>query len=187
MNSSIPLLSLLSFLLLCSLPSTLSSDPTTTQTTTPLDHLCNNLGGFYITPDYCFTTFAADARSRTADYNLLALISLNLTISNATDVKSTINSMLTSSTFSSSTPSSEPVHKGLQTCLKLYADVITSLRWSAQSVSTGRYDGAKEVVEQAVGVPASCDAMPGLPLSKENDGFSRIALLSQAVVSYLAN
>jgi hypothetical protein len=51
----------------------------------------------------------------------------------------------------------------------------------------GRYDGAKAVVEQAVSVPASCDAMPGLPLSKENDGFSSIALLSEAVVSYLAN
>jgi hypothetical protein len=59
----------------------------------------------------------------------------------------------------------------------------------ALSITTiyGRYDGAKAVVEQAVSVPASCDAMPGLPLSKENDGFSMIALLSQAVVSYLAN
>jgi pectinesterase inhibitor-like protein len=139
MNPSIPLLSLLSFLLLSSLPCFSSSNPTAVQTTTPLDHLCNNLGGFYITPDYCFTAFAADSRSRTADYNFLALISLNLTISNATNVRSTINSLLTSTTFSSTTPSSEPVHKGLQTCLKLYDDVISSLRWSAQSVSAGRY------------------------------------------------
>ncbi|KAF3336054.1 putative invertase inhibitor [Carex littledalei] len=186
MNSSVLLLCLFSFLLLSSLPFSLCEE-TTSQTTTPLDHLCNNLGGFYVTPDYCFTAFAADSRSRTADYNFLALISLNLTISNATDVRSNINSLLTSTTFSSTTPSSEPVRKGLQTCLKLYDDVISSLRWSAQSVSAGRYDGAKPVVEQAVGVPASCDAMPGLQLSKKNDGFSRIALLSEAVVSYLAN
>ncbi|KAJ3681769.1 hypothetical protein LUZ60_014342 [Juncus effusus] len=177
--------SILSFLfLVISLPLFLS---VTTTTTTPLEHLCNNLGGFYITPDYCLSAFSADPRCHTADYNQLALISLNLTISNATHVKSTINSLLTSTTFASTTPSSDPVRKGLETCMKLYDDVIPSLRWSAQSVSAGRYDGAKAVVDQAVNVPASCDSMPGLPLSKENDDFSRIALLSEAVVGYLAN
>lgn len=141
MNSSV-LLCLFSFLLLSSLPFSLCEETTSqsqSQTTTPLDHLCNNLGGFYITPDYCFNAFAADSRSRTADYNFLALISLNFTISNATNVRSNINSLLTSTTFSSTTPSSEPVRKGLQTCLKLYDDVISSLKWSAQSVSAGRY------------------------------------------------
>lgn len=139
MNSSV-LLCLFSFLLLSSLPFSLCEETTSqSQTTTPLDHLCNNLGGFYITPDYCFNAFAADSRSRTADYNFLALISLNFTISNATNVRSNINSLLTSTTFSSTTPSSEPVRKGLQTCLKLYDDVILSLKWSAQSVSAGRY------------------------------------------------
>ncbi|GJM95255.1 hypothetical protein PR202_ga11967 [Eleusine coracana subsp. coracana] len=153
--------------------------------TTPLDEVCGQLGGFYVTPELCASALCSDPTSpcrAAGDAPAVAALAVRLAARNATATKASVEAALSSS---NATFAGAEVTKGLQACLELYAGAVTALQWAAASVAAGQYRGAREVLQAAEYIPAGCNGMAGdvAALPKENGGFSYMAMVAHAVVA----
>nr|UPU96046.1 daylily invertase inhibitor [Hemerocallis fulva] len=148
--------------------------------------LCNWLGGYYITYDSCVSSLQPDPSSKTASYHQLAVISLNLTITNATAVQSKFET-ITGKERDNKTKSL------LYNCLDLYTDNVPSLRLAANEAVSKNYTGAAEVVFKFSSMPGACDDKfrdkKGVdsPLMRENLDLMNLALVAHAINDYLSN
>ncbi|EHA8592003.1 Invertase inhibitor [Cocos nucifera] len=146
---------------------------------TTLEQLCGSLGADYVTPEYCINTLKTDPSSASADVHGLGVIAVNLTIPQATAIKSKLEELLKN-------VSSPHADKALEACHQLYSDLIPSLRWAANSVASKLNRGAEAVLNVAISVPASCDELGVLPITKEGVAFSDLTNLARAIARYLA-
>ncbi|KAJ3689609.1 hypothetical protein LUZ61_018773 [Rhynchospora tenuis] len=151
-----------------------------------LDEVCNNLGGWYVTPELCHSVFSADPQSSTADLDGIAIISANIATKNATSVVADLNKFLKAS--------SDPNHqKALQRCLQVYTDAIPKLNGVAESIKSKNYAEAANVFSAALDVPAKCDdATSNYPpvralVDRDDVYFSNVVLVARAVSGYLAS
>ena len=87
---------------------------------------------------FCVASLESDSRSRTATLEELGAISVMLTISNATNLKSYIFELLEDKRF-------DPYSKGcLRDCLELYSDAIDTLRNALDDFKNKHYIDAKQ-------------------------------------------
>ncbi|XP_047050540.1 uncharacterized protein LOC124655732 [Lolium rigidum] len=150
----------------------------------PLDQLCGNLGGYYVTPELCTSALCGadpsacrNARSKPE----LAALATRLAAANATATKASIESAL-----GHGAGRDAEATKGLRSCLQLYAGAVPALQWATQAVAAGRYRGAGEVLQAAVYIGSGCTGMAGqATLPRENDRFSSMAIVAHAVVAFM--
>ncbi|XP_072962532.1 putative invertase inhibitor [Typha angustifolia] len=159
----------------------LHSIQTFSSAASTMETVCNLVGDFYVTPQFCVETLGADPDSRTADLPGLGMIAVNMTVNNATAVTSKIESLLQIE-FSNDT------RRSLETCRGLYSDMIASLKYATDAIRAKQYDAAKSLVDASEGVATSCDAQPEVPsvLKSDNEKFVRLAILAEAIVSRLS-
>ncbi|PKA53290.1 Putative invertase inhibitor [Apostasia shenzhenica] len=150
-----------------------------------LHETCNFLGGDYINYDYCVSTLSSDPAIATADNHGLAVISINLTATNATALRSRADGL------AQADPDSF-VRAQLRNCSALYAAALPDIRKSADAAADRNYGGATEMLAGVLRVPAGCDeafkSREGVvsPIRRENDEFSDLASLAKAVNNYMS-
>lgn len=151
-----------------------------------LEEVCNNVGGWYVTPQLCHSVLDTDPQSRTADINGIGVIAANIAYRNATAVLTDMKRFFKAT--------SDPVQqKALQTCVKVYTDVIPTLNGAADLIKSRKYGEAESALSAALAVPANCDdATANYPairalVDKDDVSFSNVASVAQAVAGYLAN
>ncbi|KAH0461693.1 hypothetical protein IEQ34_009268 [Dendrobium chrysotoxum] len=177
MNKPYSLLAILSLLLLLACRPSIAGET--------LYSLCNFLGGDYVDYNYCVSTLSTNPAASTADGHTLAVISVNLTTTNATAVKSRADSLFLSSTDAF-------IRSSLLNCSSLYAAATPDLHSSATAAAAKNYSGAAAVLADVLRVPAGCDQgfqkKEGVasPIRKENNAFSDLATLAKAVNNYMA-
>ncbi|KAG0453045.1 hypothetical protein HPP92_025709 [Vanilla planifolia] len=135
-----------------------------------LNTICNFLGGDYITYDYCVSTLGANPESRTADGHRLAVIAVNLTVTNATAIRSRAEAL-------SRTTADPIVSSSLRNCSALYGAAMPELLRSANATAAHNYTASSS--DGRGGGVAS-------PIRKENDAFSDLTTLAKAVNNYMA-
>ncbi|KAM0872607.1 hypothetical protein ACQ4PT_038621 [Festuca glaucescens] len=148
----------------------------------PLDQLCGNLCGYYVSPELCISTLCGvdpsacrNARSKPE----LAALATRLAAANATATKASLESAL-----GHGAGRDAEATKGMRSCLQLYAGAVPALQWVAQAVAAGRYRGAGQVLQAAVYIGSGCTGMAGqAALPRESDRFSYMAIVAHAVVS----
>ncbi|KAM0865070.1 hypothetical protein ACQ4PT_043532 [Festuca glaucescens] len=154
----------------------------------PLDQLCGNLGGYYVSPELCISALCGvdpsacrNARSTPE----LAALATRLAVANATATKANLESALGHAAEPASARDAEAT-KGMRSCLQLYAGAVPALQWAAQAVAAGRYRGAEEVLQAAQYIGSGCTGMAGeAALPRENDRFSYMAIVAHAVVAFM--
>ncbi|XP_020595065.1 putative invertase inhibitor [Phalaenopsis equestris] len=150
-----------------------------------LHSLCSFLGGDYVDYNYCVSTLSSNPAASTADGHTLAVIAVNLTVTNATAVKSRADSLSLSSTDSF-------IRSSLLNCSSLYAAAAPDLHSSAAATAAKNYTGSAAVLADVLRVPAGCDQgferQQGAvsPIRKENNAFSDLTTLAKAVNNYMA-
>lgn len=171
------------FLVSCHFLSISAAPPVTPP---KLDEVCNNVGGWYVTPQLCHSVLDTDPQSQNADLKGIAVIAVNIAAGNATLVLADMKQFLQAT--------SDPIQqKALQTCVQVYTDIIPKLKVAAESIKNNKYSEAGTVLEAAMGVPAKCDDTTGnyptirAMVDKVDVSFSNVALVARAVVGYLTN
>ncbi|KAG0454110.1 hypothetical protein HPP92_025414 [Vanilla planifolia] len=152
-----------------------------------LNTMCNFLGGDYITYDYCVSTLGANPESRTADGHRLAVIAVNLTVTNATAIRSRAEAL-------SRTTADLIVSSSLRNCSSLYGAAVPELLRSANATAAHNYTASSSVLAGVLWVPTGCDEAfrtgggggVASPIRKENDAFSDLTTLAKAVNNYMA-
>jgi pectinesterase inhibitor-like protein len=151
-----------------------------------LDEVCNNIGGWYVTPEKCHSVLDTDPQSRTADLNGIGTIAANIAAKNAALVLTDMKQFFKATT--------DPVQqKALQTCVQEYTDVIPKLNSASELIKNKKYSEAYSVLDAALAVPVKCDsATADYPatralVDKDDVSFSNVAYIARAVAGYLAN
>ncbi|KAJ3704411.1 hypothetical protein LUZ61_008116 [Rhynchospora tenuis] len=151
-----------------------------------VDEVCNNVGGWYVTPAMCHSVLDTDPQSSTADLNGVGVIGANIVAKNATLTLGSIKKILDAS----SDPNQK---KGLETCVLVYTNIIPKLNGAVASMKSKKYSEALEVMSEALAVPAKCDTAtmnyPNLKMVLDRVGipFSTVASVGQAVAGYLSS
>ncbi|KAL3737850.1 hypothetical protein ACJRO7_019388 [Eucalyptus globulus] len=138
-----------------------------------------------ISYEFCVACFEADRMSQPANVEDLALMSINLTISNATKVSSCISKLLQNKTLD------HFARDCLTTCLELYSDAYSTLRGVVDDLGSRDYYKANVDVSAAMDAAVTCEdgfkEREGLvsPLTKENDMFFQLNAISLAFIKML--
>ncbi|KAF8027259.1 hypothetical protein BT93_E0234 [Corymbia citriodora subsp. variegata] len=134
---------------------------------------------------FCVACFEAKRVSQPANIEDLTLASINLTISNATDVSSCISKLLQNKSLG------HFARDCLMTCSKLYSDAYSILRGVVDDLGSRDYDTANVDVSAAMDAAVTCEdgfkEREGLasPLTKENDMFFQMNAISLAFIEML--
>ncbi|XP_072963303.1 putative invertase inhibitor [Typha angustifolia] len=150
-----------------------------------VEETCRSVADF-VDYTFCLTSLQTDPRSPSADRSGLALVSVELSLVNATSTKSTIDTLLKNATEPS-------IKTGLQACSLIYSQAIGALKSMADLVETKEFHAAKELNRVPINVGNFCqDALPAAkpgdspPLVKENSDYSQLVLLSEVILGPLA-
>lgn len=130
-----------------------------------------------------FVLQALNPRSQNATLQELVIISLGLTISNAKNISSHIEQLLSLKSFDKHTKI------GLQDCLELYSDAHSTLLEAMENVKLKDYEGANVEISSAMDASTTCE--DGLkekkgevsPLTKENSIFFQFTVISLAFIN----
>lgn len=138
-----------------------------------------------ISYEFCVACFEADTISQPANIEDLTLMSLNLTISNATKIGSRISKLLQNKRLG------HFARDCLTTCLKLYSDANSTLRGVVDDFGSRDYDTANAYISAALDAAVTCEdgfkERKGVvsPLTKENDMFVQMNAISLAFIELL--
>uniref|UniRef100_A0ACD5YKF5 Uncharacterized protein n=1 Tax=Avena sativa TaxID=4498 RepID=A0ACD5YKF5_AVESA len=162
-----------------------------TVASAPLDQLCGSLGSFYVTPELCASALCGvdpSACHSARGTPELAALATRLVAANATAAKASLESVLAlAAPEAPASAEAAEARKGMRSCLQLYAGAVPALRWAARAVASGRYRGAREVLEAAQYVASGCAGMAGeAAMPRENDRFSDMAIVAHAVVASMS-
>ncbi|KQJ86601.1 uncharacterized protein LOC100821733 [Brachypodium distachyon] len=149
----------------------------------PLEQLCANLGGFYVTPETCTSSLCVNSSCRSArDAPELATLAAGLAAANATAAKASLEAALASS------PGKGPA-EALRACLQMYGGAVPALQWAARAVAAGRHPGATAVLEAARYIAAGCAGVAdgAAQLPAENEAFGILANVAHAVVASVSH
>lgn len=133
--------------------------------------------------EFCVASLEANPRSQNATLQELVIISLGLTISNAKNISSHIEQLLSLKSFDKHTKI------GLQDCLELYSDAHSTLLEAMENVKLKDYEGANVEISSAMDASTTCE--DGLkekkggvsPLTKENSIFFQFTVISLAFIN----
>ncbi|KAH7668658.1 Pectinesterase protein [Dioscorea alata] len=134
----------------------------------------------------CNNSLSSVPKSHKSDLRGLALISLKLSIKNATHVKSQVKKLL------KATPANDTYMRScLESCEELYSDAISALRDSVKAIKAKRFDDAITYLSSVVDDPQTCEdgfSEGGIvsPLGKEDDNFFGLSAISLSMSSLLA-
>ncbi|PON48403.1 Pectinesterase inhibitor domain containing protein [Trema orientale] len=139
--------------------------------------------------DFCITTLEANPKTRKAKHlEELAIISIELTISNATEIASNISNLLRQKTE----VVIDPYAKGcLKDCSELYSDAISALRDAKLDIESNDFEKANVDISSAMDASSTCE--DGFkekkgevsPLTKENSVFFQWTVISLAFTNML--
>ena len=108
--------------------------------------------------NFCVTTLEANPKSENAtSIEELALVSIELTISNATKVRSNISHLLKQNKFTMN-PNAENC---LKDCLRFYSDAISSLRYAKCDFRSKNFARANLEISSAMDAPSTCEMEGG--------------------------
>ena len=134
---------------------------------------------------FCVASLESDPRSRTATLEELGAISVMVTISNATNLKSYILELLEDKRF-------DPYSKGcLRDCLELYSDAIDTLRNALDDFKNKHYIDAKQGFTSAMDASGTCEEGfmekegEASPLTKEDERFFQLCAMDLAFATIL--
>ncbi|XP_008229513.1 PREDICTED: putative invertase inhibitor [Prunus mume] len=136
---------------------------------------------------FCVSSLEANAKGHSLDLQELVVISLNLTVANATNINSTISKLLKDKAFD------KFAKECLRGCSELYADAIPTLQEALCAFQSK--DFAKANIEVSSAMDASSTCEDGFkekkgevsPLRKENDVFFQLNAISLAFINTLAS
>ncbi|KAF8380639.1 hypothetical protein HHK36_028129 [Tetracentron sinense] len=132
--------------------------------------------------DFCVAALKSDPKSRTADLKGLGIISIELSISNATNVVSNIAKLLKDKSID---PFAKTV---LEDCLDLYSDAIPTLKEAVGKFNSKDYYQANVDVSSAMDASSTCEdgfkERKGVvsPLTKENHDIFQLTAISLAII-----
>ncbi|XP_050378305.1 putative invertase inhibitor [Argentina anserina] len=135
---------------------------------------------------FCVSSLEAVPESHGADLDQLVAITLNLTISNATSISSTISKLLIDKQFD------KYAKDCLQDCLELYSDAVPTLQEAVGAFKAKDYSKANTEVSAAMDASSTCEdgfmEKKGevYPLKLENDNFCQLNVISLAFINTLA-
>ncbi|KAK9190682.1 hypothetical protein WN943_019291 [Citrus x changshan-huyou] len=101
--------------------------------------------------EFCVASLEANPRSQNATLQELVIISLGLTISNAKNISSHIEQLLSLKSFDKHTKI------GLQDCLELYSDAHSTLLEAMENVKLKDYEGANVEISSAMDASTTCE------------------------------
>ncbi|KAK9927823.1 hypothetical protein M0R45_024989 [Rubus argutus] len=136
--------------------------------------------------NFCVSSLEASPRSHGADLEQLVAITLNLTISNATSINSTISRLLVDKRFD------KYAKECLQDCLELYSDSVPTLQEAIGAFQAKDYDKANIEVSSAMDASTTCEdgfkekRGEVYPLKKENHNFCQLNAISLAFINTLS-
>lgn len=125
-------------------------------------------------------------QSHGADLEQLVAITLNLTISNATSITSTISKLLVEKQFD------KYAKECLEDCLELYSDADLTLQDAVGAFKAKDYGKANIEISSAMDASSTCEdgflEKKGevYPLKRENDHFCQLNIISLAFINTLA-
>ncbi|XP_030533749.1 putative invertase inhibitor [Rhodamnia argentea] len=134
---------------------------------------------------FCIACFEANPTSQPASIGDLALMSINLTISNATEISSCISKLLQNERLS------HFARDCLTACSELYSDACSTLRGVVDDFGSRDYYKANVDVSAVMDAAVTCEdgfkEREGLvsPLTKENDIFFQMNAISLAFIAML--
>ncbi|KAI3441920.1 PMEI domain-containing protein [Psidium guajava] len=138
-----------------------------------------------ISYEFCIACFEADPTSQPTSIEDLALMSINLTISNATEISSRILKLLQNKRLS------HFAQDCLMACSELYSDACSKLRGVVDDFGSRDYYKANVDVSAVMDAAVTCEdgfkERKGLvsPLTKENDMFFQMNAISLAFIAML--
>ena len=132
----------------------------------------------------CVSSLQSVPKSHRSNLRGLGVISVELSITNAKQVRSKVKNLLKAN------PEDQFVKSSLETCLGLYTDAISGLMDSVKAIKSGHYDDANTWISSAVDAPGTCDdsfAEGNLnsPLVVEDKGFFQLAVISLGITALL--
>ncbi|KAJ4846833.1 hypothetical protein Tsubulata_004630 [Turnera subulata] len=136
---------------------------------------------------FCVASLEANPRSKKADLEELLNITLHLTISNATNIASSIKQLLDGKNF-------DPYTRGaLKDCLELYLDADSSLHDAICDFKSKDYFKANLDASAAMDSAITCEddfkEKKGVvsPLTRENDTFFQLTAMVLAFLKMLSS
>ncbi|KAL5862572.1 hypothetical protein ACOSQ3_000086 [Xanthoceras sorbifolium] len=136
--------------------------------------------------DFCIACLEANPKSQNASLEDLVVFSIELTISNATDITSYITELLREKRFDQRTKN------GLQDCYEIYSDANSTLQDAINDFGSNDYEKASLEVSSAMDAPTTCE--DGFkekkkggeylsPLNEKNNIFFELAVIPLAFIS----
>ncbi|KAH7687008.1 Pectinesterase protein [Dioscorea alata] len=100
--------------------------------------------------DFCLTTLKSDPKSHSADTKGLAIISTELTSTNASSTKTKIAALLLHA-------KDQATKSILETCAGVYSEMMDNLKLSMDAIEGGRYGDAVTYLSAALTEPGTCE------------------------------
>ncbi|KAJ0968172.1 hypothetical protein J5N97_025089 [Dioscorea zingiberensis] len=137
--------------------------------------------------NFCMDTLSSIPKSHKSDLKGLALISVKLSMKNATQIKSQVKELL-----KEAKTRDKYMKSCLETCEELYSDAIAALRDSVKAIKAKRFDDALTYLSAVVDTPGTCEdgfSEGGIisPMMKENKIFFALSSMSLSISSLLAH
>ncbi|KAJ8468099.1 hypothetical protein OPV22_030651 [Ensete ventricosum] len=158
----------LSLLLLCFSFQTISS--------AVLDEICSEIEDSYIDKDFCIKTLSSDPKSKTADADGLAVISVEIAVAKAAEVKTRIEAQLKGA--------ADAYEKDrAQAALQIFSNVVSTFEWSVKSLKSKFRSGPLSLLTVGRDVAVTINVL--VDMGKLGDEFNLLGSLAAAIVGHL--
>nr|DAD18237.1 TPA_asm: hypothetical protein HUJ06_019700 [Nelumbo nucifera] len=133
--------------------------------------------------DFCDACLRADPRSSMANLTELGIISMELIITNATNVDSSIKHLLNDPGLSQKTK------EELQNCLSLYSKSITTVKQAINYLKSDELNSANKMISASMEAPKACERgiSEGSPLTTESQTLYRLNEIAFVITTPVTN
>ena len=131
---------------------------------------------------FCVASFQSTPSSQGASLNHLGLISIVLVKKNVTSTTNSIKNLLGNANVDSN------MKKGLEDCLNLYSNLISTLDGVARDYRAQRFDDANAKISSVMDSSTTCedgfqDVDVASPLTKQNKHVFQLCAITLAIIS----
>ncbi|CAL9114211.1 putative invertase inhibitor [Musa acuminata AAA Group] len=141
-----------------------------------VDDICSFVGDSYVDKEFCLKTLSSDPRSKTADADGLAVISVEIAVAKAAEVKTRIEAQLKGA--------ADAYEKDrAQAALQIFSNVVSTFEWSVKSLKSKFRSGPLSLLTVGQDVVVTIDQL--VDMGKLGNDFHLLGSLAAAIVRHL--
>ncbi|URE27823.1 hypothetical protein MUK42_25334 [Musa troglodytarum] len=141
-----------------------------------VDEICSEVEDSYVDKEFCLKTLSSDPRSKTADADGLAVISVEIAVAKAAEVKTRIEAQLKGA--------ADAYEKDrAQAARQIFSNVVSTFQWSAKSLKSKFRSGPLSLLTVGRNVAVTIDAL--VDMGELGTAFNRLGSLAAAIVGHL--